>query len=492
MMGIQKINKTKGMVKKKTALFRKTAEAVLIVSLIMLCLTGCSPDSGELAEGLTDLETNTITRTDSQDSPDTQTIEQSQTVSALRLETADIQNNGTSVVRWNGNDYYWKYNAGSVSADGLFAYFPFREGSINQMICRHPDGQEEVLFEMDWSGSIFLAGNRMYLEKDGSSGMCSVNMDGSGRIDYGYFCIWGTDEQAGTILGTSNGEIQLIHSETGEIETIAAGNYSYAGIADGYAYYTSSSTTELTLYQYKLDGSQSAREVQRFAYSAEYCSLGELTGMTSITQLTSLNNTLYYSYGFYAGTGGFFQQGGINYLELSEQGDPIQGGSCVEHILAEEFLVEDSGEGVNIYYIEDTTGSYIGFWEDTPYSGCSVKNMATGQVSRSDFRLTRPGAFVYLDNAIYRANEHQADYTLIIPAEMTAAYGCAEGDLSNAQSVTLIRSIEQIDNDIYYTVERCTRDTARDMGWRPGYIRTSSERYRLTAGGTQAESLFSY
>lgn len=436
------------------------------------------------------LETNTVTRTDNRSYLDLQAIEQSRTVPAFRLKTSRIQNNGTSIVRWNGNDYYWKYNADSVENDGLFAYYPFREGTINQMICRHPDEQEEVLFELDWSGDIYLVGNRIYLEKSG--GMCSVNMDGSGLVDYHYFHIWDVDEQAGTVLGMNEGKIQLIHSETGEIETIAAGDYHYAGTADGYAYYTGSTTEELTLYQYKPDGSQGVREVQHFAYPPEYRSYGELIDMTYITQLTSLNHTLYYSYGFYAGTGGFFQQGGINYLELSEQGDPLQGGICIERIQAEEFLVEDGSEGINIYYIEDTTGSYIGFWEDTPYPGCSVKNMTTGQVSPSDFRLTRPGAFVYLDNAIYREMEHQADYTPIISEEMTTAYGCTGGDLSIAPSITLIHSIEQIDQDIYYTVERCTRDTARDMGWRPGYIRTGSERYRLTLGETQAKLLFSY
>ncbi len=104
-----------------------------------------------------------------------------------------ILNNGKSLVRFAGNDYYWKYTADSVDNEGLFAHFYLKPEAENQMICRHPDGTEEVLFTMAGNGDIYLAGERMYLSSD--NGAFSVKMDGSDRIDYGYTRWQGVDRQ---------------------------------------------------------------------------------------------------------------------------------------------------------------------------------------------------------------------------------------------------------------------------------------------------------
>lgn len=67
-----------------------------------------------------------------------------------------------------------------------------------------------------------------------------------------------------------------------------------------------------------------------------------------------------------------------------------------------------------------------------------------------------------------------------------------QGRPETAQSVTLIRDVEVIGNDVYYTVEKSSRNPQGDIGWRPGYVRTGSERYKMTVGGTDAELLFVY
>ncbi len=115
-------------------------------------------------------------------------------------DQAGIINNGGSVVRRNGDDYYWRYTAGSVEPDGLFASFSFKSGAVNQMICRHPDGSQEVLFEAEGYGDIYFAGDRMYLMEEWG-GVYSVNLDGSGRIDYSDFSVWDADGETGIVLG---------------------------------------------------------------------------------------------------------------------------------------------------------------------------------------------------------------------------------------------------------------------------------------------------
>ena len=120
-----------------------------------------------------------------------------------------------------------------------------------------------------------------------------------------------------------------------------------------------------------------------------------------------------------------------------------------------------------------------------------VFDSATKSTQPSGFRLSRPGAVVYLDGAVCREEEHQASYTILIPQELAASYGCRE-DLETAQSVTLICDVEVIGNDVYYTVEKSSRNPQGDIGWRPGYVRSSSERYKMVIGGNEAEQLFAY
>lgn len=404
-----------------------------------------------------------------------------------------ILNNGKSLVRFAGNDYYWKYTADSVDNEGLFAHFYLKPEAENQMICRHPDGTEEVLFTMAGNGDIYLAGERMYLSSD--NGAFSVKMDGSDRIDYGYTRWQGVDRQGKNMIGYGEQKVFSVNTQTGERTELADSSadmygYEFAGTADNYLYYSSSDTArgELVLYQINLENPTDIREADRFALPQD---LIDVPGNVFAAQLNRLGSTLYYSYGYYAGTGGYFQAGGINYVLQDENRITVESGVLVPKITAEEFLVEEKQGGVNVYYIDDVEGSYIGYWQDTPYSGCMVFDSATKSTQPSGFRLSRPGAVVYVDGAVCREEEHQASYTILIPQELAASYGCRE-DLETAQSVTLIRDVEVIGNDVYYTVEKSSRNPQGDIGWRPGYVRSSSERYKMVIGGNEAEQLFAY
>ncbi len=406
-------------------------------------------------------------------------------------DQAGIINNGGSVVRRNGDDYYWRYTAGSVEPDGLFASFSFKSGAVNQMICRHPDGSQEVLFEAGGYGDIYFAGDRMYLMEEWG-GVYSVNLDGSGRIDYSDFSVWDADGETGIVLGVSESTPKVIRQADGSMEIAGAENSIYAGTIDGYAYLSvPDSEGGLVLYRYKMDGSQAAQEVDRFVVPADQEGFG---GQVYVTQVSSLENRLYYSYGSYAGTGGFFQGGGINYVELSPDGQPAGRGTAVSHILAEEFLAEKvNGEDI-LYYIgeeNEINGSYIKF-RDEPYSACMAVNVNTMAEAVSDFRLGRPGDIVYLNGAMCRARENQAGYDTLLPKEVADSFGCTGDGLESASQLVLLRDVEAVGDDVYFTVEKCSRDTSRDVGWRQGYARTGSERYRLSGRGNQVELLFSY
>ncbi len=433
-------------------------------------------------------------RTDNLDAVILSALDQSREVEEFRLRYLEIDNNGGSVVRYQGNDYYWKYTVSSVAPDGLFAYFGFQSNPGNQMICRHPDGTEEVLFTADGNGDIYIAGGRMYL-KAGDGTTFSVKLDGSERINYDYFTIWGADPASGLVLGTGsyNSGVQAISGGSGSPVSLTPGgqNYVYGGTVDDFVYFSAMDAggRELRLYRYQLGGSGEVQEIDRHTIPEQFSGL---SGSSFVTQVSHLGNTVYYSYGYYAGTGGFFQEGGINSVELDQNGTPVSRSVCAGSITAEEFLAERQDGTVRLYYNDEAIGSYIGFWDDYAYDGCKMKDLSTGQTSASSFRLSRPGSFICMDGAVCRMNENQASYTTLIPAGLVSGYGCIENITGEEAQVTLIRDLEVVDRDVYYTVETGIRDRNQDMGWRPGYQRSKSERYRLRLGGEQAELLFSY
>ncbi|MCD8083703.1 MAG: hypothetical protein LUE86_09415 [Clostridiales bacterium] len=425
-----------------------------------------------------------IRRTDRLSYMEMKRINATRTVPEFRLRSLDMENNGGSVVRYQGDDYYWRYRSESVQPDGIFAYYSHVEETENEMICRHSDGTEEVLFRAAGCGDIYISGGKLYLTTANGQ-MYSVNMDGSGRRDYGYFPIWDADAASGIVLGGGK-VIRSGSTATGKL--IPDGGGSYAGTVDGYVYFSDydSDQGEIVLYRYGLDGESETEEVDRYAFLPEFGS------EAIVLQVAGLGNSIYYSYGYYAGSGVFFQEGGINRVNLNEDGEPVSSEVCVAEITAEEFLVAEQDGAIRIYYIDQGYGSPVGFWDNYAYEGCRVKNMSTGQVELSSFPLSSRGSYVWLDGAVCMIHENEAAYTTVIPKDLVTGYGCADTVSGEEARIVLIRNLACVGDDVYYTVETSERDNSRDVGWRPGYRRIRSEVYRLTSGSETAELLYSY
>lgn len=409
-----------------------------------------------------------------------------------RHSRKNIENNGGLVAGCCGDYYYWKYSSDSISSDGVFAGFYPIDNVANELVCRHPDGTESVVLNTPGYGEIFFAGDRIFLKKNYNNGY-SVNMDGEERMDYPGMRIWTADEEAGTVIasfaGTEEGYPQgvyVIDSKDGNARQIFSGEGVYADTIDGYSYYSCQDTTssELVLYQLKIDGTEAPKEIDRISAVDEY-------GMSNsfVTQITRLGDTLYYSYGYYGGTGGFFQTGGINCVKT----DGTEPKVCIEPgiIQGEEFLVEELSEDILLYYNKEYAGSYVGYWDNTLYPDCFVKHMSTGMTEKSLFPLSRQKSFVYLDGAIAEVRENRASYHTVIPADAAASLGCADFD-DTTPEIAIIRGLETVGNQVFFTVERSYRDSNFDIGWRSGYRRGPFEFYQMDAGGNQPELLYSY
>lgn len=470
-------------------------------AIVLLCLSGCSLkekvfDLAGWEEAVPAAEKIEETEEEKEESHSKEKGgEEKKETLVQSAETVDkeentIENNGGTVIGYRGDVYYWKYTPESIGSAGVFSQFSYNGETENQLIRRRPDGTEEEVLTGKGYGDIYLAKGRLYLQ-DGRSAVYSVNIDGGDRIDYKDMYIWTADNEAGTVIvyrSSPSPGLSVIDVRSGRAHSVLDGVVTYIDTIDGYAYFSKmdEATGELVLYRLKTDGTEIPREIDRCFIADEYGSSSYVTG------ITKLGNTLYYSYGYYAGTGGFFQNGGINSVKI----DGTDHKECIEPgvISAEEFLIEQTADDVLIYYIgggTEWTGSYIGYWEDSAFPECQVKSMATGQTEQAAFPLSRQKSFVYLDGAISCIMENKAGYELMIPQETASALGCGDFDDSSPQ-ITLIRNLEKVEDKIFFTVETSSRDREQDIGWRPGYQRVRSDFYTMERGGDQPELIYSY
>ena len=399
-----------------------------------------------------------------------------------------VENNGGNVVGYQGCLYYWKYNEASYSSPANYAsYYPLTN-IANQLVCRQADGSEEVLLTSQGAGPIFIAGERIYLQAGGQ--LYSVALDGSDRVEHGAFELWAADLETGMLWGTSyerGGGVFRISSEDHQITQLMDRGDIFLGSFDGYYYFGASSygdTASATLLAAASDGSE-IRELDTVSGPPEAMSL-------NLMELSRLGDTLYYSYGFYAGTGGFFQGGGIRAVGV----DGSNPRDCVDYgqMQAEEFLVEEQDGQTFLYYIGTggTMGSYIGFWDDYPYRSCMVKNLDTGENKSSDYALSRPGSFVCMGGGIYRIQENSRTYQTILTPEAAASFGFVDYPQGTEETLVLISSLDVVGEDYVFTVDWSRRDSSSDMGWRPGYTRERSTVYLLDAESGELVELYSY
>ena len=402
----------------------------------------------------------------------------------------EAENNGGNVVRYLGNLYYWKYNAESFSSTGTFAYYTHMQAN-NQLICRHEDGSEDVLLSARGYGPIFIAGKRIYLKEDGAN-LFSVNLDGGDRVEHGFFEPWAADVKNGTLIGrrsyAEGGGVAVLKADH-TLETITDTGYNFLGAIDGYCYYTEAEykeTSKFTLFRVTIDGSQVE------ALDSVTVGAGEAMGL-EVCQLMKKGDTIYYSYGFYAGTGGFFQKGGINSIDVSGTNRQV----CVPYgdLGAEEFLVVESGEETSLYYIgtEDGMGSYVGFWDDYPYKVCHVMTRKDGEdtwtTAQSDASLSRPGSFICVGGEILRYNEELMSYQTLIPK--SAGFGFLDSPQGSEDKIALISELDIIGDDLFFTVEWSIR-TEENFGWRPVYQRERSAFYTMKIGESEPVELYGY
>lgn len=444
-----------------------------------------------------------------------------QALAAIFPEPQKVENNGGRTVGYQGNVYYWKYSADSFYSDGLFASYNYQNDTENQLICRDRNGNETVLLTAKGNGPIFISGDRLYLKADHSN-VFSVNLSGNDRVDHGSMEIWAADEQEGTLIVKKNnaeGDSVCLLEPNHNQKTIVSptekdpemphpGVRQYVemlslGVIDGYCYFSKSDTAakypSFAIYRIPLDGSEvtfmaSVDAEEDFAFGLNAC------------QLMKAGEKLYYSYGYYAGTGGFFQNGGINCMDINGENEEV----CVPYgeLASEDFFVREQSYGeTGLYYIagedasyfsgEKVNGSYIGFWDDYPYRSCYVKTRKEGeknwQTTQKSLNISRSGSYICVGGEILQIDPETMEYKTLIPKEAGFAFidQPGQGVFGTEQQFPLISQLDVVGDEVYFIVD-WNEATGENMGWRPGYRRLHSAFYSIKIGEKEAKELYSY
>lgn len=411
------------------------------------------------------------------------------------LETKDIilaptgaENNGGNVVGYRGNLYYWKYNGQSYDSTGAFAYYT-HQLTQNQLICLREDGTREVLVQATGYGPIFIVGDRIYL-KENSGNLFSVNLEGGDRADHGRFEPWTADEKSGTLIGCMGEEACVLYAKDNSIKSTHTAAHTFLGTAGGYCYFGSSINGDIpqaVLWKMSLDGSDVVK-LSQVSGSSDWSTVG-----VAVCQIVNVGDLVYYSYGSYAGTGGFFQEGGINCVDLEGKNTQV----CVPYgeLGAEEFQVLEGNGETSLCYVdvEDSSGTYIGFWDDYPYTKFHVMTRKTGSenwtTTQGKGRLSKPGAFVCVEGEILRYNQELMSYQTLIPA--ACGFEFLDKPQGTEKEIAIVTDLDIIGDQLYFTVVWSQR-TGDNFGWRPIYRRDRSVLYTMKIGETEPTVLNEY
>ena len=138
-------------------------------------------------------------------------------------------------------------------------------------------------------------------------------------------------------------------------------------------------------------------------------------------------------------------------------------------------------------------GSYVGFWDDYPYTICHVMTRKNGEetwaASQSDSYLSKPGSFICVGGEILRYNEELMSYQTLIPKE--AGFEFLDNPQGSEDKIALVSDLDIIGDDLYFTVNWSVRKE-ESFGWRPLYDRERSVFYTMKIGESEPVELYTY
>lgn len=395
-------------------------------------------------------------------------------------------------VEWEGNIYFRQYSDGDIEDGALWASFTEIADSEKELMCLSSDGELTQVRTDHGYGSMYIVGGRFYSQKyderkNGWPGrVYSCELDGSDRREYDSTEVLAVRGDKIICHGTGWGSgITVIDAKTGEEHALTdSSEHTWEQ-----AWYLGA--TEEEIYYYRIfiqerDGEDKICDT--VLYSVDYeGTVRELTTLTherlalSINCFKILEDSLYFSAGFYDGSAIVYQGGSIYSIKKDGSGLKEE-----VHAQDEYFYLYDDGMNRVLYC--NPSDERGGLAEVVPI-------VLKGEVPRgiimrvcdrsyeSAFQDASTGALLYYPDT------SGICYELLTGEEREEITGEAYVPGYLGQT---IRNIEYVDGKLFFTIDDGIYNPDKNIGWRDYYDRGRSTCYCKDLESGEIRLLYEY
>lgn len=392
---------------------------------------------------------------------------------------------------WEDNIYFRQYSDEDMSDGALWASFIEIADSEKELMCLAPDGELTQVGTDHGYGSMYIVGGRIYSQKhdereDGwSDRVYSCEFDGSDPREYDSAEILAVRGDKIICHGTGWGPgLTIIDAKTDE-EHILTDSSEHTWEQAWYL-----GATEEGIYYYRIfiqerDGEDTICDT--VLYSVDYeGTVRELTTLTherlalSINCFKILEDSLYFSAGFYDGSAIVYQGGSIYSVKKDGSGLKEE-----VHARDEYFYLYDDGMNRVLYC--NPSDERGGLAEVVPIvlKGEVPKGITLYGVGSYD----KPFAHASVGSLLVYPDNSGICYSLLTGKERSEITGLDYVPDGFTQSVS---NIEYLDGKLFFTIVDGIHNPDKNIGWRDYYDRGRSACYCKDLESGEIRLLYEY
>ena len=403
-----------------------------------------------------------------------------------KMDDAAVMNNGGRFVSYNGSVYYWRFAPGSISQTGVLGSFTQVEGVSNTLVCRNANGEETELIQDTGTGPLFISGGRIYYEKGYSSwGVCQL--DGQPVTSYDSVNVLEALQQQEAVVAQDYSKGIFVIAADGSETVLAPAEASYIGISDGSMYYGIAADNRMDVYCIGLDGGNQAA-IGSIVMSQDYGNFEIL----SIGDVLMQDDGIYFTCGFYGGTGNFFSAGGIYRIGYDGSFSTLLDPSGPQQVNFPKIYIQQTDGASTLYYYSGDGYSNAGSWDGWVSENVYGVIQETGETAPSSFVLSDIGDIVCMDGSIQTLTDNSGQYKVVLSQEAGASLGYTDIGGHSGNGEIFVADLDLVDDTAYFTITKMTEDPSVSVGWRTGYSRDSMKTYMTRLGTDEVTLLNEY
>jgi len=372
---------------------------------------------------------------------------------ADNFEIIDVSGNGGSFVSYNNKVYFWEYNSESFQKIGLFKYYAQNSEVKNKLICMSEDLSTEIL-DYGYGGNIHIVNNELFYQKEINI-IGSIMLNDGKKREFAGFII---DSNGRFLIWDDNGTIKAFDASSKK--TVSVGNLeSYVILNDHNVYLYKNINNELTINCYDLIRNS----------NTVICKIvppGEFVRNSYINEPVVVDDLLFFTFGFLAGTAHIWQGGSLICVDLKNKTVNI-----LDENVDRYFCVIKDGDNINVYCNKNWI-AFNDYIYDTKIEVGTLEKTSQGYI------IMAPGKIFY-ERAV------DAHYMFLNDGGRIRL-------INNHDGKNDLTVISVVDDWVYFKDESNTIAPEHDVGWREAYIRNGADIYRKNLKDGEIQRLFRY